>query len=62
MAVAGEATKRAAQRTKLKGDVELLKRKIKSLKQDFGVKVYCSLRDVNNITLRRGAVIIGVYN
>jgi hypothetical protein len=37
---AAEVTKRTAQRTKLNGDLELLKRKIRSTKQEFGVRVF----------------------
>jgi hypothetical protein len=48
---AAEATKRAAQRTKLNGDIELLKRKIRTLKQEFGVKVFPSMSIGDNGTV-----------
>lgn len=37
---AKDASKRAALRTKGKADLELLRRKLKGLKQDFGVEVF----------------------
>lgn len=45
---AGSATKKAAQKTKLRADIALLKNKVKSAKEKMGVTIYSAMEANDN--------------